>query len=227
MKTYNQFITELNKVELAMKAGKLGVKALRRLRLKPSSIMSPNKKVPVYDILKLRNSPRSPIVSKRKQIENLMKASKEPADIRYTNKGYMGLLRSEKGSSRFAGTELDTAVRHKSLRGRSKAVVRQDQKKRDAQIALDKVKGRESLDGFTMKPSGRFVKPDQNRQLSITPANDIIKHYHPSYPRTKAPTGYRDKKYPEENIYKITTTNPKKGSIPEPPKRGSGVKKKK
>ena len=130
MKTYKELITELNKVELAMKAGKLGVKSLRRLRLKPSSIMSPNKKVPVYDILKLRNSPRSPIVSKRRQIENLMKASKEPMDIRYTNKGYMGLLRSEKGSSRFAGTELDTAVRHKSLRGRNKAVVRQDQKKR-------------------------------------------------------------------------------------------------
>ena len=72
MKSYNQFITELNKVELAMKAGKLGVKSLRRLRLKPSSIMSPNKKVPVYDILKLRNSPRSPIVSKRKQIENII-----------------------------------------------------------------------------------------------------------------------------------------------------------
>ena len=137
MKTYNQFITELNKVELAMKAGKLGVKALRRLRLKPSSIMSPNKKVPVYDILKLRNSPRSPIVSKRKQIENLMKASKEPADIRYTNKGYMGLLRSEKGSSRFTGTELDTAIRQKELRGRSKAVVRADQKKRDAKIAIE------------------------------------------------------------------------------------------
>ena len=147
-----------------------------------------------------------------------MKASKEPADIRYTNKGYMGLLRSEKGSSRFAGTELDTAVRHKSLRGRSKAVVRQDQKKRDAQIALDKVKGRESLDGFTMKPSGRFVKPDQNRQLSITPANDIIKHYHPSYPRTKAPTGSNiGDKY--DKIYKITTKTPKKGSIPEPPKK--------
>ena len=219
MKTYNQFITELNKVELAMKAGKLGVKSLRRLRLKPSSIMSPNKKVPVYDILKLRNSPRSPIVSKRRQIENLMKASKEPMDIRYTNKGYMGLLRSEKGSSRFTGTELDTAVRQKELRGRSKAVVRADQKKRDAKRALDKAKGRESLDAFTMKPGGRSVKTDQNRQLSITPANDIIKHYHPSYPRTKAPTGYKDTKNPNDSIYKITTRTPKKGKIPEPPKK--------
>ena len=216
MKTYNQFITELNKVELAMKAGKLGVKALRRLRLKPSSIMSPNRKVPVYDILKLRNSPRSPIVSKRKQIENIMKASKNPDDIYFTNKGQMGLLRSQKGSSRFTGTELDTAVRHKALRGRNKAVVRADQKKRDAKIAIDKAKGREPLDMFTWKPGGRSVKPDQNRQLNITPANDILKHYHPSYPRTKAPTAYKSK---EENIYKITTRTPKKGIIPEPPKK--------
>ena len=218
MKTYNQFITELNKVELAMKAGKLGVKALRRLRLKPSSIMSPNRKVPVYDILKLRNSPRSPIVSKRKQIENIMKASKNPDDIYFTNKGQMGLLRSQKGSSRFTGTELDTAVRHKSLRGRNKAVIRADQKKRDAKIAIDKAKNREPLDMFTWKPGGRSVKPDQNRQLNITPANDIIKHYHPSYPRTKAPTGYKDTKNPNDSIYKITTKTPKKGSIPEPKK---------
>ena len=222
MKTYQEFITELNKVEALMKAGKLGVKSLRRLRLKPSSIMSPNKKVPVYDILKLRNSPRSPIVSKRKQIENIMKASKNPDDIYYTNKGQMGLLRSQKGSSRFAGTELDTAVRHKSLRGRSKAVVRQDQKKRDAKTALSKAGGsfgKGQLDAFTMKPPSRFVKPDQTRQLSDTPANDIIKHYHPSYPRTKAPTGYKDTKNPNDSIYKITTKSPKKGSIPEPPKK--------
>ena len=218
MKTYKELITELNKVELAMKACKLGVKSLRRLRLKPSSIMSPNKKVPVYDILKLRNSPRSPIVSKRRQIENLMKASKEPMDIRYTNKGYMGLLRSEKGSSRFTGTELDTAVRQKELRGRSKAVVRADQKKRDAKIAADKAKGRESLDSFTMKPFGRSVKPDQHSQLSRTPANQIIKHYHPAYTRTKAPTGSNiGDKY--DKIYKITTKSPKKGKIPEPPKK--------
>ena len=31
MKTYNQFITELNKFEAAMKAGKLSVKALKRI----------------------------------------------------------------------------------------------------------------------------------------------------------------------------------------------------
>ena len=148
-----------------------------------------------------------------------MRASKNPDDIYFTNKGQMGLLRSQKGSSRFAGTELDTAVRHKSLRGRNKAVVRADQKKRDAKIAIDKAKDREPLDMFTWKPGGRSVKPDQNRQLNITPANDILKHYHPSYPRTKAPTGYKDTKNPNDSIFKITTKTPKKGSIPEPKKK--------
>ena len=70
-----------------------------------------------------------------------------------------------------------------------------------------------------MKPFGRSVKPDQHSQLSRTPANQILKHYHPSYPRTKAPTGTNipDSKY--DKIYKITTKTPKKGSIPEPKKK--------
>ena len=213
MKTYKEFITELNKVELAMRAGKLGLKSLKKLGIKNPI----NRKVPLLDILKLRNSPKSPIISKRREIENLMKVSSDPSDIRFTNKGYLGLLRSEKGSSRFTGTELDTAVRQKALRGRSKAVVKQDQKMRDAETAIQKAGGGEALDGFTMKPPSRFVEPDQTRQLN-TPANDILKHYHPSYPRTKAPTAYYSKKYPDENIYKITTRTPKKGSIPEPKK---------
>ena len=37
MKTYNQFITELNKFEAAMKAGKLGVKALKRVFANPKT----------------------------------------------------------------------------------------------------------------------------------------------------------------------------------------------
>ena len=37
MKTYNQFIIELNKFEAAMKAGKLGVKALKRVFANPKT----------------------------------------------------------------------------------------------------------------------------------------------------------------------------------------------
>ena len=32
MKTYNQFIIELNKFELAMKTGKLGLKSLKKIQ---------------------------------------------------------------------------------------------------------------------------------------------------------------------------------------------------
>ena len=49
MKTYNQFITELNKFELLLKGGKLAFKSLKKLGLK-----STTKKIPVKDILKLR-----------------------------------------------------------------------------------------------------------------------------------------------------------------------------
>ena len=33
MKTYNQFITELNKFEAAMAAGKIGLKTLKKLKI--------------------------------------------------------------------------------------------------------------------------------------------------------------------------------------------------
>ena len=48
MKTYQEFITELNKFELALKAGKVGLKTLKKIGLK-----SATKKVPVKDIQNL------------------------------------------------------------------------------------------------------------------------------------------------------------------------------
>ena len=41
MKTYNQFITELNKFELAMKTGKLGLKSLKKIPEKENSESKP------------------------------------------------------------------------------------------------------------------------------------------------------------------------------------------
>ena len=65
MKTYNQFITELNKFELAMKAGKLGLKTLKKIGLK-----SVSKKVPVKDIIKFRSNPKNPFISQMRSAEN-------------------------------------------------------------------------------------------------------------------------------------------------------------
>ena len=69
MKTYNQFITELNKFETAMKAGKLGLKTLKRIQGKVNKGIRPfahfkignKKKVPVDTIQKLRNRPENPL----------------------------------------------------------------------------------------------------------------------------------------------------------------------
>ena len=41
MKTYKQFITELNKFELALKAGKLGLKTLKRIQGKVNKGIRP------------------------------------------------------------------------------------------------------------------------------------------------------------------------------------------
>ena len=65
MKTYKEFITELNKVELAMKAGKLGLKTLKKIGLKSST-----KKVPVKDIVKFRSNPKNPFTSMMRDAEN-------------------------------------------------------------------------------------------------------------------------------------------------------------
>ena len=65
MKNYKEFITELNKFELALKAGKLGLKTLKKIGLK-----SVSKKVPVKDIIKFRSNPKNPFTSQIRGAEN-------------------------------------------------------------------------------------------------------------------------------------------------------------
>ena len=69
MKTYKEFIIELNKFELALKAGKLGLKSLKRIQGKVNKGIRPfahfkignKRKVPVDTIQKLRNRPENPL----------------------------------------------------------------------------------------------------------------------------------------------------------------------
>ena len=65
MKTYQEFISELNKLELALKAGKVGLKTLKKIGLK-----SATKKVPVKDITKFRSNPKNPFTSQMRSAEN-------------------------------------------------------------------------------------------------------------------------------------------------------------
>ena len=111
MKTYNQFITELNKFELAMKTGKLGLKTLKKIQGKVNKNLQPwahfkignKRKVPVETIQKLRNRPyNSSFGSIKRSQENAI------ADALTTGK-----------TSKF------TKFRHEKLRGLSKAKVKE------------------------------------------------------------------------------------------------------
>ena len=75
MKTYNQFITELNKVGAMLKAGKLAVSTIRKISpnlLKGVKITGKKVKVPSSNIISNRNSPVSKIITPRRKIENMM-----------------------------------------------------------------------------------------------------------------------------------------------------------
>ena len=113
MKTYNQLITELNKVEAMLKAGKLAAKTIRRISPGESYKMlggvkvtgDLNKvKVPFRNIIRHRDSPISNIISPRRKIENFQKV----ADVKNPFNQY------------YKGTEFDTAIRQKKFRGKGK-----------------------------------------------------------------------------------------------------------
>ena len=113
MKNYNEFITELNKVEALMKAGKLAAKTIRRISPGESYKMlggvkvtgDLNKvKVPFRNIIRHRDSSISNIITPRRKIENFQKA--------IGGQNY--------NTNPFKGTQLDTAIRQKKFRGQGK-----------------------------------------------------------------------------------------------------------
>ena len=209
MKTYKKFITELNKFELALKAGKLGLKTLKKIGLK-----STTKKVPIKDITKFRNNPKNPFTSMRRGAENQLRNYQSQAP------GQLGpnIFRNKYGDPLFYDTTLG---RHSDLRGVSKRFNRQayaDMKHR----YLDGDKNAKKVMD-AIKDAG-----DANRQLSKPPLgttpigtrpNEMIKS---SFPRTIEKRKMADllnkEKLGIEPKYgdKPTTKNIKKGSIPEP-----------
>ena len=209
MKTFKEFITELNKFELAMKAGKLGLKTLKKIGLK-----STTKKVPIKDIAKFRNNPKNPFTSMRRGAENQLRNYQSQAP------GQSGpnIFRNKYGDPLFYDTTLG---RHTDLRNVGKKFNRQayaDMKHR----YLDGDKNAKKVMD-AIKDAG-----DANRQLSKPPMgttpvgtrpNEMMKL---SFPRTIEKRRMADlmnkEKLGIEPKYgdKPTTKNIKKGSIPEP-----------
>ena len=209
MKTYKEFITELNKFELAMKAGKLGLKTLKKIGLK-----STTKKAPIKDIIKFRNNPKNPFTSMRRGAENQLRNYQSQAP------GQLGpnIFRNKYGDPLFYDTTLG---RHTDLRNVGKKFNRQAYADMKHSYLDGDKNAKKVMDAI--KDAG-----DANRQLSKPPLgttpigtrpNEMIKS---SFPRTIEKRKMADllnkEKLGIEPKYgdKPTTVNIKKGSIPEP-----------
>ena len=209
MKTYKKFITELNKFELALKTGKLGLKTLKKIGLK-----STTKKVPIKDIIKFRNNPKNPFTSMRRSAENQLRNYQSQAP------GQLGpnIFRNKYGDPLFYDTTLG---RHTDLRNVGKKFNRQAYADMKHSYLDGDKNAKKVMDAI--KDAG-----DANRQLSKPPMgttpvgtrpNEMMKL---SFPRTIEKRKMADlmnkEKLGIEPKYgdKPTTKNIKKGSIPEP-----------
>ena len=217
MRTYKEFITELNKFELAMKAGKIGFKTLRKIGATFNN--TGRTKVNPVELMQFRGRASNPFTSMRKSAENQLRNYQTQAP------GQAGpnIFRNKFGDKLYYDTTLG---RHTDLRNVGKRFNRQayaDMKHKyldgdkDAKRVMDAI-----------KDSG-----DANRQLSKPPLgttpigtrpNEMIKL---SFPRTIEKRKMKDllnkEKLGIEPKYgdKPTTKNIEKGSIPEPKKKNN------
>ena len=205
MKTYTQFITELNKFELALKAGKLGFKTLKKIGLK-----SATKKVPVKNITNFRSNPKNPFTSLRRSAENKLDGGAMPVP---RQDGYPQLtfpLGMSKSATRF---------RHKNLRGVGKKKFRDEMPVAQLKNIAD-IPGQDKI-MRNLKNMG-----DSNRQLSQPPvlkkdkSGRIDHDAYPTYSQAYNDLNINlDKVFPRNKLGNPTTKGIKKGSIPEPKKK--------
>ena len=217
MRTYKEFITELNKFELAMKAGKIGFKTLRKIGATFNN--TGRTKVSPVELMQFRRRASNPFTSMRKSAENQLRNYQTQAP------GQAGpnIFKNKFGDKLYYDTTLG---RHTDLRNVGKRFNRQayaDMKHKyldgdkDAKRVMDAI-----------KDAG-----DANRQLSKPPLgttpigtrpNEMIKS---SFPRTIEKRKMKDllnkEKLGIEPKYgdKPTTKNIEKGSIPEPKKKNN------
>ena len=206
MKTYNQLITELNKVEAMLKAGKLAAKTIRRISPGESYKMlggvkvtgDLNKvKVPFRNIIRHRDSPISNIISPRRKIENFQKV----ADVKNPFNQY------------YKGTEFDTAIRQKKFRGKGK--------KQSAE--MDKITNMMPQRSKVNQPTvGVRGLGDSNRQLNVPATNKASMEMNPKpdwhYTMEKGRPGYRIPATPVYNKNtrgQITTKGVKYDKVPD------------
>ena len=212
MKTYNQFLIELNKLGLALKAGKLAFKTLKKIGLK-----SATKKVPVKNITNFRSNPKNPFTSLRRSAENKVDYSSMPVP---RQDGYPQLT-FPLGISKSA-----TRYRHKNLRGVGKKQFRDEMPIAQIKKLTDKPGNQDKI-MRNLKNTG-----DSNRQLSQPPVlkkrpsrevsgREVLDmDAYPTYTQAYSDLNINlDRVFPRNKLGNPTTKGIKKGSIPEPKKK--------
>ena len=116
MKTYKEFITELNKFEKFL--AKQGIKALKKLN--PRQSLKSIKKDTFGSVKSMRSDPNNPFVSPRREAENLLKKFQRSVP------GQKGenLIQTSKGVKYYNPTE----IRQTDMRGSSKKLNRKIEK---------------------------------------------------------------------------------------------------
>ena len=207
MKTYKEFITELNKYERFLL--KQGIKAIRKFN--PGQTYKSIKKSALRTTKGLRSDPDNPLVSPRREAENLVKQfQKEVPGQKGAN---IMKLKDKTGKPKYV--EYDpTRVRQgddyrskvtgtaQTMRGQSKKVIKDldkdlvDAKKR---YGDKKVEGARSI----LKNTG-----DQHRAIYNAPAYKMN------------PTDSKiDSVFPKNKLGAPTTTNLPKGAVPDAAKK--------
>ena len=202
MRTYKEFITELNKFEAAMAAGKIGLKTLKKLGVNTSGYNymkafgkgSINKKIPKVPKAELvggphnigmRNFTGNPFTSMRRSAENQLRSYQALAP---GQTGKYNTFRNKYGDELYYDT---TKGRHKDLIGVSKRFNRQAYADMKHKYLDGDKSAKKAMDAI--KDMG-----DANRQLSKPPLgttpigprpNEMIKS---SFPRTIAKRKMKD-----------------------------------
>ena len=207
MKTYNEFIVELNKYEKFLL--KQGIKAIKRLN--PGQSHKAVKKSAIRTTKSLRSDPDNPFVSPRREAENLVKTfQKEVPGQKGAN---IMKLKDKTGKPKYV--EYDpTRVRQgddwrskvsgtaQTMRGQSKKVIRDlDKELKDAasKYGDKKVENARSI----LKNTG-----DQHRAIYNAPAYKMN------------PTDSKIYSiFPKNKLGAPTTTNIPKGSVPDAAKK--------
>ena len=165
MKTYKEFITELNKAEAMIKAGKLALSTVKRVYPKVTSAMKNSKlgntKIPFSqkDIIKMRSGTTSKMLSPRRRIEN----------------EFLGLDNVDK--------RLKTAYRQDSLRGYVGSKAASQKLERLAPMIMRTNKLRRAK-GLKDAPINRGFG-DSNRELDIPQYKNFKQIYPDLYPTNK------------------------------------------